>query len=150
MLFQQLLIHPLSLPMTWYTTYYLQLDSNWAPPSSQGSALTLLHHKKPFPSPFNLHVHKTFKEIKIPLKFNDLRDLWCRFKNRKIGCYGRCRIPYVIVVKISDSFFFFEIYVPFQSSTCSICMADFQAWFRPWWWSLLDLSFINKINLINP
>ena len=41
-----------------------------------------------------------------------------------------------------------SISIHFKSSTCSNSMADFQAWFQPWWWFQLDLSFIYKINLI--
>jgi hypothetical protein len=37
------------------------------------------------------------------------------------------RILYVLVVKISDFFYFKKFMCHFKSSTCSISMADFQA-----------------------
>jgi hypothetical protein len=37
------------------------------------------------------------------------------------------KIPYVLVVKISDFFDFLKFKCHFKSSTYSICMADFQA-----------------------
>jgi hypothetical protein len=113
-------------PMTWYTTYHLQPDLNRVPPPLQGSTLTLHYHKKPFPKSSNGGLNR---------------------KNLVEIFMVDARILYVLVVKKLDFLDFLNFMCHFKSSTFIICMADFQAWFRPWWWSHLDLSFIHKINL---
>jgi hypothetical protein len=107
-LFQQLPTHQLSLPMTWYTTYHLRPDSNWAPRPLQGSALILLYHKKPFPKAlqfacaYNSQKSKhTFQQSLIPLIGDQkviilveifMVDAW---------------ILFVLVVKITNFLIFF-------------------------------------------
>ena len=147
-MFKQLLTNQLSLPMAWYTTYYLQPDLNWGPPSSQGSALTLLHHKKSLPKPLQLACAHNSQKSKHTLQ----QSLRLLMEDENVKLLAEIfmidvRILYGLVVKISDFFIFLKFICHFKSCTCSICMANFQAWFWPWWWSLLDLSFINKINL---
>jgi hypothetical protein len=45
------------------------------------------------------------------------------------------RIPYVVAIKISIFFNLKKIIMcHLKSSTYKMCMADFQAWFWPWWW----------------
>jgi hypothetical protein len=148
-LFKQLPTHQLSLPMTWYTTYHFQPDLNRGPHPSQGSALILFYHK-PFPKPLQFACAHNSQKSKHILQ----RSLWPLMggqKVKKIGWnfYGKCKDTICTCGK-NFRFFLFKnkIMCHFKSNTCSISMANFQAWFRPWWWSHLDLSFIHKINLI--
>jgi hypothetical protein len=143
-LFKQLPTHQLSLPMTWYTTYHFQPDLNWDLILHKGQPLFFSTTRSHSPSPFNLHVHITLKKVNIP--FSNLCDLWWGVKKlKKLAEIFMidAGILYVLVVKISDFFDFFW-------NLCAIskvALVVFHAWFRPWWWFHLDLSFIHKINL---
>jgi hypothetical protein len=108
-LFKQLPTHQLSLPMTWYTTYHLRPNLNRAPRPSQGSALILHYHKKPFPKPLQLACIHNFHECKH-ISFSNLWDLSMGGqKVKKLAKFFTvdARVLYVLVVKISDFFDFF-------------------------------------------
>jgi hypothetical protein len=110
------------------------------------SPYTLLYHKKPFPKPLQFACAHNCKHILQ----RSLRPLIGGQKVTNLAEFFMvdARILYVLVVKISGFFLFvLKFMCHFKSSTCSISMANFQAWFRPRWWSHLDLSFIHKINL---
>jgi hypothetical protein len=107
-LFKQLPTHQLSLPMTWYTPYYFQPDLNRAPHPSQGSALTLLYHKKPFPKPLQLACAHNFQKSKHILQ-RSLRPMMGGQKAKVLAeiFMVHARILYVLVVNISDFYFYF-------------------------------------------
>jgi hypothetical protein len=93
--------------MAWYTTYYFQPELNRAPPSSQGSALILHHHKKPF-KPLQLTCVQNLQTTKHTLQ-RYLRPL---MGGQKVKYFAEifmvdAEILYVLVVNISDFFDFF-------------------------------------------
>jgi hypothetical protein len=104
-LFKQLPTHQLSLPMTWYTTYHLQPDLNRGPHPSQGSALILLYHKKPFPKPLQFACVHNSQKSKHTIQ-RSLRPLIGGQKVKKLAEIF-IGILYVLVVKISDFYYFF-------------------------------------------
>jgi hypothetical protein len=107
-LFKQLLTHQFSLPMTWYTTYHFQPGLNRGPHPSQGSALTLLYYKKPFPKPLQFACAHNFQESKHTLQ-RSLRPL---MGAQNVKCSAKifmvdARILYVLMIKNLDFFNFF-------------------------------------------
>jgi hypothetical protein len=107
-LFNQLPTHQLSLSMIWYTTYHLQPDLNGGPHPSQGSALTLFYHKKPFPKPLQFACAYNSQKSKHTLQ-RSLRPLMGGHKVKNLAeiFMVDVGILYVFVVKISDFFNFF-------------------------------------------
>jgi hypothetical protein len=89
--------------MTWYTTYHLQPNLNQRPHPSQGSALILLYHKKPFPKPLQFACAHNSQKSKHNLQ-QSLRPLMGGQKVKKIAeiFMVDARILYVLVVKNLD------------------------------------------------
>jgi hypothetical protein len=81
---------------------------NPGPHPSQGSALTLLYHKKPFPKPFQFACAHNSQKSKHTLQ-RSLRPLIGGQKVKKLAeiFMVDARILYVLVVKDSDFFDFF-------------------------------------------
>jgi hypothetical protein len=80
---------------------------NRGPHPSQGLALTLLYHKKPFPKPLQFACAHNSQKSKHTLQ-QSLRPLMGGQKIKKLaGIFiVDVRILYVVVVKISDFFDF--------------------------------------------
>jgi hypothetical protein len=88
--------------------YHLQPDLDQGPHPSQGSALTLLYHKKPFPKPFQFAcAHNSQKSKHIHQR--SLRPLMGVQKVKTMAeiFMVDAGVLYVLVVKISDFFDFF-------------------------------------------
>jgi hypothetical protein len=108
---------PINFHCQWHDTPPITSNRTWTGDLilHKGQPLFFSSTKSHSPSPFNLHVHITLKKVNIP--FNDLWDLWLggqKVKKLAEIFMVDVRILYVLVVKISDFFYFFEIYVPFQ------------------------------------
>jgi hypothetical protein len=71
---------------------------NWGPHPSQGSALTLLYHKKPFPKPLQFACAYNSKKNKHTLQRSQKVKFLAEIFMVDAG------ILYVLVVKISDFF----------------------------------------------
>jgi hypothetical protein len=98
-----------------HPTYHLRPDSNRVFHPSKRSALILLYHKKPFPKPLQLACAYNFQKIKYTLK-RFLKPLIGGQKVKELAEFFMVDVGilYVLVIKNSDFFNFFGIYVPFQ------------------------------------
>jgi hypothetical protein len=79
---------------------------NRGPHPSQGSALTLLYHKKPFPKPLQFACAHNSQKYKHSLQ----RSLINLMGSQKVKILAEifmvdARIQYVLVVKVSDFFY---------------------------------------------
>jgi hypothetical protein len=140
--------HQMTISTLWWQC--IQLELNLGPPTSQGSALIPSYPPlaKPWAPQARMHTHAS-RMLTYSSSIFDTSDWESKSKILSWNFYGRCKDT---ICTCSKYFIFFQIFLKFmchlKSGTCKMCMADFQAWFWPWWWCLLALSFINKIKLI--
>jgi hypothetical protein len=88
--------------------HHLSPPTGLEPGTSQGSALTLLYHKKPFPKPLQFACAHNSQKSKYTLQ-RSLRPLIGGQKVKKMVeiFMVDARILYVLVIKIPDFFYFF-------------------------------------------